>query len=216
MNKEHILREIHRTASHNGGKPLGWRRFAAETGIREADWLGKFWARWGDALQDAGFAPNRLQAAYGKADLLEKYALFAEELGRLPTANDLRMKDRVEPGFPNQKVFERLGTKLDLVRLVRDHCDDTGTFGVTEEEGIHFAADGRSFVTSIGNRQSTAWIRDSRGDRQITSEGFAFFPTVSPDGKKVYYLVRTGGARNFITGGLWAADLDSTARRLPT
>ncbi|OFW25943.1 MAG: hypothetical protein A3H97_12485 [Acidobacteria bacterium RIFCSPLOWO2_02_FULL_65_29] len=83
------------------------------------------------------------------------------------------------------------------------------TFGVTEEEMIHFAPDGRSFVTSIGSRQSTVWIHDSRGDRQITSEGFAFFPTVSPDGTKVYYLVRAGGARNFLTGGLWAADLDS-------
>ncbi len=86
------------------------------------------------------------------------------------------------------------------------------TFGVTEEEGIHFAPDGHSFVTSIGNRQSTVWIHDSRGDRQITSEGFAFFPTVSPDGKKVYYLVRAGGARNFLTGGLWVADLDSGQR----
>jgi hypothetical protein len=127
MNKGHILQEIHRTAAANGGKPLGWRRFAAATGIREADWLGKFWARWGDALQEAGFARNRLQAAYSRDDLLEKYALFAEELGRLPTANDLRMKDRVEPGFPNQKVFERLGTKLDLVRLVREHCEGTGS-----------------------------------------------------------------------------------------
>ena len=126
MGKEHILQEINRTASANGGKPLGWRRFAAETGVREADWLGKFWARWGDALQEAGFTPNRLQAAYSSTDLLEKYALFAEELGRLPTANDLRMKDRVEPGFPNQKVFERLGTKFDFVRMVREHCDGTG------------------------------------------------------------------------------------------
>jgi Tol biopolymer transport system component/predicted Ser/Thr protein kinase len=87
------------------------------------------------------------------------------------------------------------------------------TFGVTEEEGIHFAPDGRSFVTSIGNRQSTVWIHEARGDRQITSEGFAFFPTISPDGKKVYYLVRVGGARNFLMGGLWVADLDSGQRQ---
>ena len=94
-----------------------------------------------------------------------------------------------------------------------DGTPEQVTFGVTEEEGIHFAPDGRSFVTSIGNRQSTVWVHDSRGDRQITSEGFAFFPTVSPDGKKVYYLVRGGGAQNFLTGGLWAADLDSGQRQ---
>jgi serine/threonine protein kinase len=94
-----------------------------------------------------------------------------------------------------------------------DGTPEQVTFGVTEEEGIHFDPDGRSFITSIGNRQSTVWIHDSRRDRQITSEGFAFFPTVSPDGKKVYYLVRGGGARNFITGGLWATDLDSGQRQ---
>ena len=39
------------------------------------------------------------------------------------------------------------------------------TFGATEEEGIEFAPDGRSFLTSIGTRQSTLWVHDSRGDR---------------------------------------------------
>ncbi len=87
------------------------------------------------------------------------------------------------------------------------------TFGVTEEEGVHFAPDGRSFVTSIGSRQSTVWMHDSSGDRQITSEGFAFFPTVSPDAKKLYYLVQAGGARNFVTGSLWVADLESGQRQ---
>jgi hypothetical protein len=32
------------------------------------------------------------------------------------------MKDRVAEGFPNQKVFERLGSKAELVRMLRDHC----------------------------------------------------------------------------------------------
>jgi Tol biopolymer transport system component len=98
-----------------------------------------------------------------------------------------------------------------------DGTPEQVTFGVTDEEGIHFAPDGRSFVTSIGNRQSTVWIHDSHGDRQITSEGFAFLPNISPDGKKVYYLVRGGGAQNFLTGGLWVTDLDSgqRARLLP-
>jgi Tol biopolymer transport system component/tRNA A-37 threonylcarbamoyl transferase component Bud32 len=87
------------------------------------------------------------------------------------------------------------------------------TFGVTEEDGIAVAPDGRWFATSIGSRQSTVWIHDTRGDRQITSEGFAFFPTVSPDGRKVYYLVRAGGARNFLMGGLWVTDLDTGQRQ---
>src|SRR5438046_1265613 len=70
------------------------------------------------------------------------------------------------------------------------------TSGVTEEEGIEFAPDGRSFVTSIGTSQSTVWFHDSRGDRQVTAEGDGFLPSISPDGKKMYYLVRAGGGRH--------------------
>jgi serine/threonine protein kinase/Tol biopolymer transport system component len=94
-----------------------------------------------------------------------------------------------------------------------DGAPEQVTSGVTEEEGIEFAPDGRSFVTSIGSSQSTLWVHDSRGDRQITSEGFALLPSLSPDGKKLYYLVRAGGARGFVSGQLWVADLESGQRQ---
>jgi len=87
------------------------------------------------------------------------------------------------------------------------------TFGVTQEEGVHVAPDGRSFVTSIGTSQSTLWIHDSGGDRQITSEGYNFCPSISPDGKKLYYLMRTGGTEAFTKGGLWVADLQTRQRQ---
>ena len=96
-----------------------------------------------------------------------------------------------------------------------DGVPEQVTFGATEEEGIGFASDGHSFVTSIGSRQSTVWIHDERGDHQITSEGFAFFPTISPDAKKVYYLVRSrgAGAQAFLRGALWVTDLASGQHR---
>jgi serine/threonine protein kinase/Tol biopolymer transport system component len=82
------------------------------------------------------------------------------------------------------------------------------TFGATEETGISFAPDG-SFVTSIGGSQSTVWVHDARGARQITSQGYAFRPTISPDGRTLYYLVRGDSTSSFISGRLWAADLAS-------
>ena len=87
------------------------------------------------------------------------------------------------------------------------------TSGVTTEEGIAFAPDGRSFVTSIGTSQSTVWVRDDRGERQMTSEGYGFLPSISPDAKTVYYLVRSFGIRAWTQGSLWSLDMSTGQRR---
>jgi Tol biopolymer transport system component len=87
------------------------------------------------------------------------------------------------------------------------------TSGVTEEEGISFSADGRSFYTSIGTRQSALWVHDARGDRQVTTDAFAFSPSFSVDDKKLYYLVRTSLAGGIAYGTLWVLDLESGQRQ---
>ncbi len=92
-----------------------------------------------------------------------------------------------------------------------DGTPEQVTFGVSEVDEIHFDADGHSFLAAIGTRQSTIWIHDARGDRQLTSEGFAFFPTIAPDGKTAYYLVQAGRSPMLLTGSLWSSDL-STGR----
>jgi DNA-binding winged helix-turn-helix (wHTH) protein/Tol biopolymer transport system component len=86
------------------------------------------------------------------------------------------------------------------------------TFGATEEEGIAMSPSGRFFITSVGLEQSNVWLHDATGDRQISSEGYAYTPAVSPDGSQVYYLVRSGSSRAFVAGELWVADV-STLRR---
>jgi eukaryotic-like serine/threonine-protein kinase len=66
------------------------------------------------------------------------------------------------------------------------------TSGPTEEEGITMAPDGRSFLTAVGVRQTSVWVHDGRGDRQISLEGRAFQPKFTPDGTKLLYRIRTG------------------------
>jgi eukaryotic-like serine/threonine-protein kinase len=87
------------------------------------------------------------------------------------------------------------------------------TAGVTEEDGIAFAPDGKSFVTSIGASQSTIWLHSARGDQQITSEGYGFLPTLSSDDQTLYFLVHAGGVRFPTTGGLWRLDVSSGKRQ---
>lgn len=122
MEKEHILREIKRTAEENGSRPLGHMRFASETGISYGDWRGKHWARWGDALREAGFDANQFATAYNDGDLLERIAQLARELGHLPVEPELRMKARGDSDFPSHGAFRRLGGKAEIVRRLHEHC----------------------------------------------------------------------------------------------
>lgn len=132
MTKADILQEIKRTAEANGGVPLGWRGFEQETGIKEYEWFGKLWARWSDALREAGFTPNQLQGAYEKTDLLDKYSKLAQELGRLPTSGDIRLKTRNDSSFPSNSTYEnRFGTKGELIEQLRTYCQ-----GRTEYENV--------------------------------------------------------------------------------
>ena len=122
MNKQHILNEIERTAKGNGGKPLGRERFEKVTGIREGDWSGRYWARWSDAVKAAGLAPNQMNALIDGDVVLGHYVALARRLGRIPVAAEMRMHKRHDPSFPNDKVFERFGSKQELLRNVVAYC----------------------------------------------------------------------------------------------
>ena len=129
MKRSHIIAEIQRTAAENGGVPLGSARFEAATGVENADWFGLHWARWGDAVREAGFEPNQLQGVYEKEYLLQKYAELAKELSRIPVRGDLGLKRRTDPEFPSWNTFERLGKKSELIRKLADFCRLREAFG---------------------------------------------------------------------------------------
>jgi serine/threonine protein kinase len=84
--------------------------------------------------------------------------------------------------------------------------------GASVEEGLAMMPDGKSFITSSGTQQSTIWLRDEKtGERQITTEGYSSLPTLSLDGKKVYYLRRVTGSHSFFSGELWVSDIATGA-----
>jgi serine/threonine protein kinase len=87
------------------------------------------------------------------------------------------------------------------------------TFGPTQEEGIAVAPDGRSLIASVGGSQSTLWLRDKNGERQIDTAAAVGDPRFSADGSKVFFIVRKQ-MRDLDqqTGELWVLDIESGDR----
>lgn len=92
-----IIAEIKRIAEANGGKPPGGQLFLSETGIIESKWRGIYWARWGDALTEAGFAPNEWQQRLDSKALLERMAELVAEKGAVPTRSEQDILRRSDP-----------------------------------------------------------------------------------------------------------------------
>jgi hypothetical protein len=133
MDKQHIINEIKRTAEKNNGIPLGTERSYSETGIRKTDWYGKYWARWGDALVESGYAPNKLRGSYEDEWVIEKFISLIQELGRYPVMGDLRLKAKQDKNFPSHNVFSRVGKKAELAKKIIEYCERKGGLNDIEE-----------------------------------------------------------------------------------
>ena len=70
------------------------------------------------------------------------------------------------------------------------------TFGPAEEEGLAIAPDGRSLITSVGLRESSVWIHDSkasapsRGRVRVNKLFTALAAPFSRNGRRLYYLLQ--------------------------
>lgn len=114
--RDEILTQIRTLAAANGGQPLGVRAFERETGIRESAWRGIYWARWGDALVEAGFSPNEFQEKHDTDYILRKFADACRHFSRIPTADELKMFGRSQQDFPHPKsVYGHFGNKAALI-----------------------------------------------------------------------------------------------------
>jgi hypothetical protein len=152
VDKSQIVRLIRRIADESGGVPPGQRRFMAETGVKEKQWRGRYWARWGDAVKEAGFAPNQSAEAYGPDVLAERTVSLCRRLGKFPTWAELTMEKRTDPNFPSMGAFRRagLGTMPALAVKVTEFCEErqgyedvlTYTRGLARQAPASATADG--------------------------------------------------------------------------
>jgi hypothetical protein len=144
--RERILSEIKKLAAANAGKPPGFRTFENETGIRPGEWRGVYWARWGDAVTEAGFEPNTAPPKHDTDYLLGRFAAACRHFGRIPTAMDFRILGRANPDFPNHKtVYRHFQSTANMLRQLaewtKDRPDFADVFAMVEKHAAPEAHD---------------------------------------------------------------------------
>jgi Meiotically Up-regulated Gene 113 (MUG113) protein len=126
MTKDELLSEIHKYVATHKRSP-GEREFCAVTRIKESAWKGKFWARWTDAVREAGYKPNSLQQRIPDADVLEQLSKFVLQLGHFPILDEINMQARRTPGFPVwQTIRKRYGGMPETAAALLKFSRETG------------------------------------------------------------------------------------------
>lgn len=91
-------------------------------------------------------------------------------------------------------VFDGVTSHLWRQRFPNGTPEPLTSGPATDEQGIAVAPDGASIITSVGRQSSALWVRDSGGERLLSSEGFVLAPRMAKSGKQVFCLVRRVGS----------------------
>lgn len=119
IQRARIIAEIRRIAAENGGTPPGIQQFVRKSGIKRSRFAG-IWARWPDAVREAGFAPHPANPRLADDDMLAGIAGVARQLGRIPAESDLRVYRASGRYLPGQKAFARhFGGKTGLLLALK-------------------------------------------------------------------------------------------------
>jgi hypothetical protein len=122
MNKNYILEKIKEVVESDGAPP-GMQKFEKITGLKRTDWYGKHWARWSDALKEAGFEGNKYNQAYPKEALLKLYFDLVIELQKVPSTGEIRIKCNNDSTYPGHTTFQKaLGNRNEQLSALLDYA----------------------------------------------------------------------------------------------
>lgn len=231
--RDQIIADIQRLASAHGRAP-GQKLFERETGIPAHAWIGKLWARWSDALVEAGYEPNSWQARLDSDQVLNGIIEGIRHFGRFPTRHELMMYRGKNAAVPSDNAIKRhFGRRDDLIaaltkRAANDPaCADIAPLlptiapkPVAPRFAAH-AADGYVYLIKSGDFYKVGRSDDAeRRFKQISialPDKATLFHTIATDdpaGIEAYWHRRFAGRR---ANGEWfkltAADVTAFRRR---
>jgi hypothetical protein len=181
-----ILNEIRRLARLNSERPPGATVFARETGIAEHQWRGKFWARWGDALVEAGYQPNQWTERLASSGMLKSLVTVCRHYGRVPTNAEISMYRKLDSSTPPPQTIRshfknRAGMIVALAKFVDENegYDDIKTMLPSE------------LPSSVEPPASTSQLKTAEGFVYLIQSGDFYKIGRSDDIERRFKEIRT-------------------------
>ena len=232
--RDMIISEIQKIAAQNGGKAPGQHAFVAATGITESKWRGKYWARWGDALIEAGFQPNELQGKSDSGNLLVGIIAACRHYEKFPTNSEISILRHRDKSIPSPSVLKNNFESRDgLILALREFIGNDTQFDdireilpapttkIVQSEPSSKSADGYVYLIKSGEFYKVGRSDDAeRRFKQISvslpdkAELFHTIRTDDPAGIEAYWHKRFAEKR---ANGEWfklsATDVSAFKRR---
>jgi len=169
-------------------------KFEDETGIRPQDWKGKFWARWGDAVREAGFEAQELQKKWSADYIYPKLTEAFRHYSRPPTKDEFLLFRQVKPDFPwYSSLTNHFGTKSNMIEGLREWASEKGEFadivamlpkGAIAPTNPTSNSDGHVYLIKSG-----AFYKIGRGDE--LEKRVKQIRTALPDASTLEHSIRT-------------------------
>ncbi len=116
--RDEIIAEIRRLAFEFGRPPGAWL-FETETGMPAHRWRGLYWARWSDAVRDAGLEPNPPSLKTDTDVMLEQLAVATRAFGHFPGTAELALYRRTRRIAGHNTLRRHLGGRAALISRLR-------------------------------------------------------------------------------------------------
>lgn len=103
--RAYLIGEIKRLAAADGGRAPGRLAFERATGVKTHQWRGVYWAKWNDAVLEAGCQPNEYQQRFDSEQVLRHVVDAARHFGHWPSDAEMALYRRQRLGVPSDKTI---------------------------------------------------------------------------------------------------------------
>lgn len=129
LTKEEIIKELQKYAKELGNKTPSEKNVYENTSIGIMD-RRKYWANYGELVQEAGLTPNTFdKTKYTDKQLFKFLIEVIREKKKWPTRGILEVKHHNNPSFPDYSTFTRkFGLTNAIAQAVLNHVKDRKGF----------------------------------------------------------------------------------------